>query len=400
MKKTIITFILFISLIAGAASGYDTDPVKYTAACSENGAIEVKSPNIIGDSNAYKVSIKARNAEDTKSFSVPGTWFGGNFKSKEAIFNETGNYTITLTFEQKDTVEKEIYCPGLVFSCSIFSVGISRCYMENGIFTAVFEQKNPAASGWDMKANLTYIASDDKGQSTTLNPKSGNIIKIENFQSFDISLLEEDTYSLRWKTAKNIILFHVRAPVCSTGSSVKCTAPPACAKNEDCLDFEYCDKYCKILSCKSSEHASGHQCVTSCKSDSECDDTLACTKDTCINNICRSEQITCTTKDSCTTAKCEEPKGCTYATDSECKKRESEKAESQPTQKLAKEANSSGSGDNSAIIIIMLSVIVALVIYIINMKKGIAPKKSDDTAKKKQKQKQAKKEKDEEPESP
>lgn len=401
--KTIIAFIFFISLVAGTASGYDTNSAKYITTCSENGAIEIKSPNTIGESNAYKVDIKAKKTGDTKIFNVPGTWLSGNFKSKEAVFNETGNYTITLTFEQKDTVEKEIACPGLVFSCSIFSVDISRCYMENGIFTAVFEEKNPAIYGWDMLANLTYIASDDKGQSTTLNPKAGNIIKIDTFESFDISRLEEDIYSLRWKTAKNIILFHVRAPVCNTASSVKCTAPPACTKNEDCLDFEYCDKYCKILSCLSREHASGHQCVTSCKSDNECDDTLACTKDICINNRCASEQTTCTTKDSCTTAKCEEPKGCTYATDNECKKRELEKAEPQPTQKQAKETNDSGSGDTSAILIIMLIAIIALVIYIINLKKGMAPKKSDGTPQKKQKQKQAKKDKkenDEQPESP
>lgn len=399
MKNTIIAFILFVSLIAVEASAYDTTPAKYSATCGENGAIEIKSPNIIGDANAYKVSIKARNARDTKSFNVPGTWFGGNFKSEEAIFNETGSYTITLIFEQKDTVEKEVTCPGLVFSCRVFSVGISRCYMDNGVFTAVFEEKNPSSSNWDMKANLTYIASDDKGQSTTLNPKAGSIIKIDSFESFDISRLAEDTYSLRWKTPKNIILFHVRAPVCNTASSVKCTAPPECTKNEDCLDFEYCDKTCKILSCRSGEHATGHQCAITCKSDSECDDSLACTLDTCINNRCTTEKITCTAKDSCTTAKCEEPNGCTYTTDSECKKRESEKAEPQPTENQNNKAEVSGSDNTTVILIIMLVVIIGLVIYIMNMKKGAAPEKSDDSAKKKQKQKQSKKEKDEPDES-
>jgi len=391
MKKTIIAFILFISLIAGAASGYDTDPVKYIPSCSENGVIEIKTPTTIGDSTAYRVDVKAKKTGDTRIFSVPGTWFGGNFKSEEAIFNESANYTITLTFEQKDTVKKEVSCPGLIFSCSIFSVDISRCYMENGIFTAVFEQKNPAASGWDMLANLTYIASDDKGQSTTLNPRTGNIIKTENFQSFDISLLQEDTYSLKWETAKNIILFHVRAPVCNTASSVKCTAPPACTENDDCLDFEYCDKTCKILSCRSNEHTSGHQCVTSCDSDSECDDSLACTLDACINNRCRSEQVICPAKDSCTTAKCEEPKGCTYTTDSECKKRELEKAQSQSTENQNNETSGSGPDYTAIILIIMLLVIAGLVIYIMSMKKGMAPKKSGDSQKKKQKQKQAKK---------
>lgn len=403
MKKTIIALILFISLIAGQASGYDIDPVKYTATCNENGAIEIKSPNIIGDANAYKVSIKARNAEDTKSFNVPGTWFGGNFKSEEAIFNETGNYAIILTFEQKDIVEKEVTCPGLVFSCRIFSVDIARCYMDNGVFTAVFEEKNPASIGWDMKVNLTYIASDDKGQSTTLNPKTGNIIKIDSFESFDISRLGEDTYSLKWKTPKNIILFHVRAPVCNTASSIKCTSSPVCTKNEECLDFEYCDKNCKILSCKSNEHASEHQCVTSCKSDSECDDSFACTQDTCINNRCATEKITCATKDSCTTAKCEEPNGCIYVTDAECKKRESEKSQPQPNQNQNNKAEVSGSDNTTVILIVMLVVIIGLVIYIINIKKGTAPEKSeksDAPQKSKQKQKQAKKEKGETPESP
>ncbi|MFH1432136.1 MAG: hypothetical protein ABIG84_02870 [archaeon] len=378
--QTIIALILCMSFISSTAYSFDTDPSKYDMACNDKGGIIIRSPDNIDTSGSYRVNMIATD-KDNKTFNVAGTWKGGIFTSEEAQFNEQAEYTITITFASIDTVKKAVDCPGLVFSCRIFSTSISRCYNYDGAFYALFEIENKGKYDWNLNTNLTYIASDDKGKSNDIDPQS----KIEKI---DISDMGNDRYSLKWTTDKNIELFHIKAPICKTTTSKICTEPEICTEDSDCLEFEYCDGYCKRLDCTENEYISGHGCIAYCRTDKDCDDNLACTIDRCRDYACSHEQVTCTAQEKCTTAECKEPAGCIYRIDEECKKSESSAKTSIPLEDKSTKEKPTSTGTISATTTFLLIIILILVAYIMKRPEAKPIKEKETSEPKKTKKKQ------------
>lgn len=376
MKKAIlITFIFCIAGLINTSYGFSTDSTKYAMTCTDNGAIEINSPDIIEPANAYKVDIKAKNIAQNSTFNIPGTWTAGKFTSKEAIINETGEHVIIISFQdQDDKVEMTVDCPGLIFSCKLFSIDISRCYMYDNTFHAIFDAKNLGKHNWDLNTNLTYIASDDKGKSTELDPTS----KLEHIK---ISEIGNEKYKLEWTTERNIELFHIKAPICKTTTSKICTEPQECTKDDDCQNFEYCNNYCQKLNCNDNEYISDHTCILPCTTNRDCDDSLACTTDRCKNSICTHEPLRCISEDTCTTGECKEPVGCTYKIDKDCKEIEQE-----ATRTLSSQTKDTESGEPqktesecTTTVTFLLVIIIILVFHIIHTTKKPKPIKKRKT---------------------
>lgn len=380
MKNTqIITFILCTLLILNSASAYTEDTSKYDITCLDNGAIRIISPDIINDvSGRPETIVSAKKTGGDTIINIPGTWKDGYFTSEELLLNETGEYNITINIYSELEVHKTVTCPGLVFSCEIYSISISRCYKEGNTLYAFFETKNTGKYDLDPKKNMTYSMTTGKAYTIEISQKKNNhyLDKLETFY------MGEGKYKLKWLINENIEIFHIRTPLCRAYASKKCNEPQKCEKDTECFDFEYCDTYCKKLNCAQDEQILNHKCI-SCATDSDCDDTLICTEDKCINNECVHESIQCRSPDECTTAKCVEPKGCVYTTDENCKKSRHETA--QPKTEEPQKSNESSNAYYAGV-----ALILAVILILIYNSKNKPEKKIQDKPKKKTRKPQKK----------
>ena len=302
--------------------------------CLENGGITYDHTF---EEQVKSINIKAKIEGNDTYFDVPGHWKYdsehyvqgkiyriGHFTSDELLFNESGKYMIKIN-AREDINEYSVNCPGLQFSCKLFSTEIYRCDVYNNTYYALFETKNLGKyeRTFNPKTDLTYIISD--------RVISSEIDIITN--KLEAQTIGDNRYLLKFITGKNVEQFHIKMPICkSFYSFIKCGLPQKCTSDSECFDFEYCDNECKRLNCSENERVFDHKCA-SCFYDGECDDSLVCTEDKCKDNKCFHEPVVCKAKDRCSTSICKEPKGCSDEVDLECKKRmlEEELDELSPT---------------------------------------------------------------------
>ncbi|NOR85850.1 hypothetical protein GQ473_07080 [archaeon] len=115
--------------------------------------------------------------------------------------------------------------------------------------------------------------------------------------------------------------------------------PLECITNENCSKTQYCKvstKQCLELDCEICDKIENHTCISTCddadictvdfcgakgickhnitesccQSDTDCNDNLFCTNETCINNKCLYKNITCESSNPCEMGLCIEPTGC------------------------------------------------------------------------------------------
>ncbi len=196
---------------------------------------------------------------------------------------------------------------------------------------------------------MTYSMTDDRAHTLEVSQRKNDqyLDEIETFY------LGNEKYKLIWPVSTKIETFYIRAPTCKAYASITCTEPPGCRNDDECQASGYCDTYCKELDCKNGEQIHNHRCV-SCISDRECDDSQICTQDTCTNNRCIHKSIICEPPDECTTARCEEPQGCVYVADEDCKK--SNENITQPEKENQKNSNMTYIG--AALLLLILTLIL------------------------------------------
>ena len=137
--------------------------------------------------------------------------------------------------------------------------------------------------------------------------------------------------------------------------------PLECTTNENCSKTQYCKvstKQCLELNCEECDRVENHTCVPTCddsdictvdfcsmdgvcghnvtenccKTNTDCNDNLFCTNETCINNVCSYQNITCATSNPCEIGLCVEPTGCKIYNQTNCTADSSTKT-TQPIQK-------------------------------------------------------------------
>ena len=373
-NKSIILFIICTLFLVNTASAEIAPDSKYEITCLENAGITIKSQDYIDDNSAHqKTTVSAKRLSDNTTFDVPGVWNDRYFTSEELLFNESGAYNITINMHSEYETEQSVNCPGLIFSCKLFSLSISSCYRHEDTLHISFETVN-AFENIDLKNNLTYSVTNDRAYTIEISQKKNN----QYMDKMEIFNLGEDKYKLIWPISKNIETLYIRSPACRAYASAACTELPGCKNNDECQDSEYCDTYCKELNCKNNEQAHNHRCV-SCILDQDCDDRLVCTQDTCTNNRCTYNPIVCEATDECTKAQCKEPQGCVYTVDETCKK--SKETITKPEPETRK---------NSNMIYIGAALALLILILILKPKNKPEPKLEKKTAAKAKKKKKAK----------
>ena len=352
MKNTkIITFLICTLILVNSASIATAQDSKYEITCLENAGITIKSQEYIDDNSAQqKTTVSAKRLSDNTTFDVPGVWSNRYFTSEELLFNESEAYNITINMHSEYETELSVECPGLIFSCKVFSLSISSCYRYEDALHISFETEN-AFENLDLKNNLTYSMTDDRAHTTEVSQRKNNQL-LDEIETFNLG---KEKYKLIWPVSGKIETFYIRAPMCKAYASATCTEPPRCKNDAECQDSEYCDTYCKELDCKNDEQVHNHRCV-SCISDKECDDSLTCTQDTCTNNRCIHKSVVCEPQDDCTTARCEEPQGCVYVVDEDCKK--SKENISQPEKENPQNSKSNMSYIGLALLLLILILIL------------------------------------------
>ena len=172
-------------------------------------------------------------------------------------------------------------------------------------------------------------------------------------QDYEVSSIGQDRYVLKVPYSdlknKNMEYIYINVNDCNsmiynTNNIMECS-DRECYENEDCPIGSYCDKNtCKIRLCDNCQIINDHECISKCEArnacetancqenictytkkeaccliDSDCNDKLSCTEDSCINQKCSNQEVTCEgSKDECTIGKCEEEQGCIYYTKDEC----------------------------------------------------------------------------------
>ncbi|MCK5699294.1 MAG: hypothetical protein KAH93_05580 [Candidatus Aenigmarchaeota archaeon] len=354
MKNTsIILFIITTLILANSASAQTIEDSKYEITCLENAGITIKSQEYIDDNSAHqKTTVSAKRLSDNTTFDVPGIWSDRYFTSEELLFNESGAYNITINMHSEHETEQSVNCPGLIFSCKVFSLSISSCYRYEDALHISFETVN-AFENLDLKNNLTYSMTNDRAHTIEVSQKKNNQL-LDVIETFNIG---EEKYKIIWPVSEKIETFYIRAPVCRAYASAKCIEPPGCKNDDECQDSQYCDTYCRELNCKNDEQVHNHRCV-SCILDRECDDSLICTQDTCTNNRCIHNSVVCEAQDACTTARCEEPQGCVYVVDEDCKKSKENTANPGTEEPQDPDSKSNMSYIGAALLLLILALIL------------------------------------------
>ncbi|MCK4967494.1 MAG: hypothetical protein KAS12_00440 [Candidatus Aenigmarchaeota archaeon] len=123
--------------------------------------------------------------------------------------------------------------------------------------------------------------------------------------------------------------------------------PLKCTTNENCSKAQYCKtdtQQCLELDCGGCDIITNHTCVSTCddsnlctvdfcsvnntcehnitenccQTNTDCNDNLSCTSETCTNNKCFYQNITCEVSNSCEISLCVEPQGCKIYNKTDC----------------------------------------------------------------------------------
>ena len=333
--------------------------------CTETGFVEVDLKYYCG---LDKCAHNQKRGFSTISF-IASSKFRNNsltFKNPPArLAEKEGSYRLftnasipsylSYTLIVNDTEMVSAYqfnCPDVNFLCAAINLSIDACDRDKFRFYFLFHGLGDQFSSEELASEIDYYVnpantylgevstfSYDLGekpiQSHTVSPD----IEVKEAGA-DLYLLTAPVMGLKDRVMKSI---YIEVKDCDkskfdTADLLKCDNL-FCEGNKDCPDGTECaGNYCRILHCGACEKAEGHKCVSMCKSrhiceaafcvkdscsyrglpgcciqDSDCNDGLVCTEDSCKDNQCVNSPLNCSAANSCVVGECREPDGCIYS---------------------------------------------------------------------------------------
>jgi len=270
--------------------------------------------------------------------------------SKDYMLDPGLTYDI-LFDDWEEKTEYTVICPNVEYRCDTIDLHIDLCDEENFIFSYLFSGLGEQFSNEELIDNIIYY----------INPAKDLQMQISMAEAlpdiFEVKSIGSDRYvfSVNSLDLKNQYLedFYIEVKNCDKSrykvSKYKTCKTEQCTDNRHCPIGSYCDlgsNKCKVLNCDLCEKLSdsGHECISVCKSrskceevecingvckynkkencceiDSDCNDNLVCTEDSCENSECINKEIGCKESDDpCIVGICEEPTGCRYIKNPEC----------------------------------------------------------------------------------
>lgn len=216
MRSKLILLFAFILImpIAYSLTFYDSDcyddgHVTFTVMANNESKAYTKDIKVISDGNLINGDWSAIFLEKTD---IKNRKYG-TFTSKEASFNAEKTYDITLdyilieniTSQYKETLNFQVKCPGILFSCSLLNLTIDDCYAEDGKFTAAITAaglKQSKRSETDANKALSF---NIKSENNYLDKKKVYSDDGDLPLDYSISYLKNDQYILQFDFKDNFV---------------------------------------------------------------------------------------------------------------------------------------------------------------------------------------------------
>lgn len=330
--------------------------------CYESGKLRFYVRNL-GEDHYYlnQLYVRATDQKTNEIIGITGDWDlvysdnlkpgGGNYavySSEISSLVNKGRYKVNVSYpknrNQNNSLWFYVECPGYTFQCSLLGITIDSCYIKGDYFIAYFRGLElKQTKTFNISKDLLYTIQGTENSWVHSLPKGATITE------------ENDRYLLKFLNLDNRIKsINIESKDCdrvrypATTDTSYCGEMPRCLADFDCALDEFCNKdieKCEILNCTICQYTVNHKCIPKCKDDNtctedicdegkctykpieeccfldeDCKDFFSCTEDSCSNNRCLHKAVECVASDDpCIIGVCEEPKGCRYVSNPECK---------------------------------------------------------------------------------
>lgn len=212
---------VFLIILGSSAFALDVDMDILKVSCDDSGKLTLVVDSITGyliktDTIEMKAVFEGKNEDEED---VPAFYFpvkadaqhitpdiNVTLKSNEAVFNWSGMYRLSISYEKDNERIKfpyEIGCPGLLFSCKTADLEIVKCSNDRGKFDSEIYIRNlDILEGVDPIENVNFFLEAEKPYENV----DGEFASLGGLaKSFSMTNKDENTYVIVGDFRDNIV---------------------------------------------------------------------------------------------------------------------------------------------------------------------------------------------------
>jgi len=150
----------------------------------------------------FKIINATRLSDGKLIDNIEGSWREDTFTSEEATLIKRGYYELTEEEEHGGMV-REVFCPGLKFSCRVVRLEINSCSNKQGIFNAELMVVNTTPD--DLKYSFGI-----RGKTLTYQKEK----RSPEIKNLTVNKIGSNTYNITLQINKNITNLQINHPEC------------------------------------------------------------------------------------------------------------------------------------------------------------------------------------------